>query len=139
MDALKIKMDAITVKTWLLSLLMGTWAVLAPIHILMYMVLLLMGIDLVTGVWKAVKERKQITSERARNSVGKLVGYFLAILCGFAIDKILGTNDPTMARVAASGVAGIELLSIDENMGVCIGVRPLAGLIEKLKPAKKQE
>lgn len=125
-------------KAWLLAVVMGTWAVLAPIHLLMYMVLLLMAVDLVTGIWKAVKLREKVTSKRARHSVAKLVGYFLAILCGFALDNILGNTEPTMARVAASAIAGIELLSIDENLGVCIGVRPLAGVIEKLKPKPKE-
>lgn len=128
---------ALHLKEKVLLAIAAAWAVVTPIHTLVYAVLALVGMDLLTGLWKAYKASEAITSRRLRESMAKTIGYMLALVAGFACDRILGTEDPTIARVAGVSVALIELTSINENMRA-VGVDVLGAVIEKLKPAKKE-
>ncbi len=113
------------------------WAVLAPIHTLMYSVLLVIGVDLITGIWKSVKvDGERVTSRRLRETVAKLAVYLLVMLSGFAADKIMGGADPMMSRLVSLGLVGIELKSADENLKA-LGYDVLGSLIARLKPPPK--
>ena len=129
---------AIQLKEKILLAVAAAWAVLMPIHTLVYAVLALVSMDLLTGLWKAYKAKEPITSHKLRESLAKTIGYMLALLAGFACDRILGTEDPTVARVAGVSVALIELTSINENMRA-VGVDVLGAVIDRLKPTKKPE
>jgi hypothetical protein len=124
-------------KTLVLAGMAGVWGILAPIHVLIYCVFFLIGADFAAGIWKAIKSKESITSRRMRETVGKLAGYMLALLACFAVDKILGLNDISIARLTAGGLAFVELKSIAENLTVILGFDPLAAVIEKLKPKPK--
>ncbi len=126
-------------RTFAVAGLAGVWGILAPIHVLIYAVFFLIGVDLLSGVWKAFKAKEAITSRRMRETVGKLAGYMLALLTCFAIDKILGLNDISIARLTAGGLAFVEAKSIAENLTVILGFDPLAAVVEKLKPPPKQD
>ncbi len=127
------------VKEYATAAVISLWALIAPIHTLIYAVFFLIGVDLVTGIWKAVKSNEPITSRRMRETVAKLVGYMLALLSCFAMDKILGLGDISLARLSAAGLAVVEAKSIAENLTPILGFDPLAAVIEKLKPPPKKE
>lgn len=125
-------------KEKLLLITAACWAVIAPIHTLVYAVLVLVGVDLLTGLWKAHRTKETISSRRLRESLAKTIGYMLALIAGFACDRILGTDDPTIARVAGISVALIELTSVAENLKA-VGIDVLGTVIDRLKPIKKEE
>lgn len=117
---------------------LGLWAVLMPIHALLYWVFVLIGIDLVVGVYKAYRLNEEITSRRLRESVGKTTIYLLAMIAGFAADNIFGASGTLLARAVAIGLAVIELKSLDESLRQ-LGINVLGAVIDKLKPPPKDE
>lgn len=121
------------------------WASLAPIHTLMACVLGLVIMDFVTGIWKSrwPKDpalRVPITSRTARETVAKVIPYFLMLLTGLFIDRALATGelvDPLFAKASALGIITWEVKSIAENLKVITGLDLLGALALKLKPPPK--
>lgn len=125
-------------KEYVLTGVLASWAMLAPIHTIIYAVLALVGIDLLTGLWKAIRVKEAVTSRRLRDTIAKLVPYLLALLSGFAADHILGTADPIVTRVVGAGLALIEIKSVGENLAAITGTDLLAAAVDKLKPPPKE-
>jgi phage-related holin len=96
--------------------------------------LCLVGIDLVTGVAKAVKAGgwASIRSRRLRETIGKGFLYLLAILSAFLLDYVVGLD--IAARAVAGVIALTEVKSILENVTEMTGVNVISALLAKLKP-----
>lgn len=118
------------------ALVVGAWGALLPIHALLYWVFLLIGIDLVVGVYTAFKLKEAITSRRLRESVGKTAVYLLAIIAGFAADNIVGSGGALLARAVAVGLMVIEIKSLDESLRK-LDINVLGAVLDKLKPPPK--
>jgi p-aminobenzoyl-glutamate transporter AbgT len=125
-------------KTYAIAAVTAIWATLAPIHVLIYALFFLVGADFVGGIWKALKNKEPITSRRMRETVAKLAGYMLALLAAFAVDHILDSGEISLARLAAAGLAIVEIKSLAESLTVILGFDPLAAVIAKLKPPPKE-
>ena len=121
-----------------LGLLATAWAVITPIHIFLYIVIGLVFLDLVTGVWKAVR-LGQFSSHKMRDTPIKLVPYLLVILAGFGLDNIVGdTQGLYFARAFALLIGGTEVTSLAENMRDITGLDFAAIVRDKLKPPTKE-
>ncbi len=124
-------------RAWLTASLLSLWAILAPIHTIIYAVSFLILADAGTGIWKAVKTKEPVTSRRMRDTVAKMAAYFIALLVGFAIDQVVG-DSMLLARVAAGSICLIEATSVNENLKAATGIDVLSAVIEKLKPKPKE-
>ncbi len=125
-------------KEILLGALIGFWAVLTPVHTLLYVVGALVFADLATGIAKAWRKIEPITSRRLRESVGKSLAYFICVLAAFGLDHILEPGSLLCARAVSVLIAGTEVKSIFENMKDLTGVDLWQALVDKLKPTPKE-
>ncbi len=118
-----------------LTLALGAWVALTPVREITTWLLVMVAIDLVTGITKAVRAGQFVLSRGLRDTVAKVGPYLLALLAAFSLDRLLGDTDPTLARIAAVALGGIEIKSIGENLKAITGIDMLSAVIEKLKPS----
>jgi hypothetical protein len=103
------------------NVLVAIVAALAPIHAVMGTVLLLVAVDLITGIWAAYKRGDKILSAKMKRSVGKLVLYEVAVILAFFVEKYL-IGDLLPALKLVSGLIGLtEFKSILENLNTISG------------------
>lgn len=110
------------------------WTLLLPVHGLIGALGTLVFADLITGMWKALKRKKKITSRGWRATIGKLTIYMVALCAGFAIDKILDNQTPLVARAVALGIALTEIKSIFENFYAITGIDLIKTVMSRIKP-----
>ena len=108
-------------KQWLLKLMLSTVAVLAPVHSIMIMAGVLLILDLVTGLWKAVRTKKRITSSGISRTVTKVIAYNLAIITGFVVETTLVGGLVPVSKIVGSLIALTEATSIFENLSEITG------------------
>lgn len=92
-----------------------------PSFSLIWMLLLSIGLDLVTGVAKAWLKKENTTSEGLRRTVVKFIQYGGFIICGVILVNLLGKEkDKDFYEYVINGLFTftvlIELLSICENV-----------------------
>lgn len=129
-------MDFSKLKEYAFAVLGMIWSFLAPVHVLLACTLGLIAIDAATGIYKAVKKGRKITSNRARHTIGKGLIYMCAIIAGHLIDTIFGL-DKVASKAFAGAIALVEGKSIGENVEEATGIKLWAAVVNKLKPAAK--
>lgn len=76
----------------------------------------LIVLDTFFGIWRSKKLDEEVTSRKMRKVIPKLIGYTLAVLAVFLLEKLVaGKEDMIWSRGAAFVVGIIELKSIDES------------------------
>lgn len=110
----KILMN-IDFKKWMVAAVMSSLTLIAPAANLMFVIGLLVVSDFVTGVLAARKREETINSKKMRNSVTKGIGYMVAILVAYMMQKVF-IKDFEVMKIVAALIAFIELKSIDENL-----------------------
>lgn len=109
--------------------------------------MLLMFLDLVTGVLRAFLKKVQVTSKGLRQTVIKVIQYFIFLITIHVLTnfKIQGVEVELFAWITTSAYAfliGIEAKSILENLAGFNDTFDATALIDKLKdvlPKKKGE
>jgi phage-related holin len=102
-------------KKWAIALVMSGLSMLAPAANLMFAIGFLVVSDFITGVLAARKREETINSKKMRNSVTKGIGYMVAILVAYLMQKAF-IKDFEVMKIVAALIAFIELKSIDENL-----------------------
>jgi phage-related holin len=102
-------------KKWAVAFVMSSLTLIAPAANLMFVIGLLVVSDFVTGVLAARKREETINSKKMRNSVTKGIGYMVAILVAYMMQKVF-IKDFEVMKIVAALIAFIELKSIDENL-----------------------
>lgn len=115
-------------KAYLLAIV----GLLAPIHAILISTILLILVDAVTGVWAAIKHKEEISSAKLRNTVSKLVIYYIAIISGFVVEKYMHLDIIPVIQLTAAAIGLVELKSIFENINKISGVDFLKELVRKL-------
>lgn len=77
-------------------------------------VLILMLIDLITGLIKATKTHKRIESKRLRNSINKSIIYFVVLLIGGCL---VFAGEPSVGSIFTIFLCLVEGVSVLENVG----------------------
>lgn len=94
----------------------GTMAFFEPLWVLMLWFFIFVGVDMITGISAAVKERQIIESNKLRKTIYKLFMYCTVIVLVHAIDtEMITLVDLGLARICSAIICGIELYSILEN------------------------
>ncbi len=125
-------------KELLLGALLGFWAVLTPIHTICYVIGALVLTDFVAGLYKSWRNKVPITSRRMRDTVMKTLAYQTAVMVGFAMDFLAGTEGLLCTRAIAVLIGLTEVKSLDESMKETLGFSIWEALMAKLKPAPKE-
>lgn len=108
-------------------------AYFAPVMELCAVVLAFVAVDLVLGLVASARRHVPRSSRRLRKSVAKLVGYMVAILLGFLIDRIAAHEWFITHRLIASFICTVELLSILENLAVATNQPVFVKLIRLIR------
>lgn len=102
---------------WLLTTLFSIWAFFEPISAMLYFIIFGVGIDLISGIFKAWKLKQKITSWRLRDTVIKLFLYLALVMLIYGIQVICLWDIP-ISNIVASFILFAEALSIAENIDV---------------------
>jgi phage-related holin len=123
--------DNITLYT--LSLL----AILAPIKATLLVVGFLIIVDLITGILKAKKEKKDISSARLRDSISKMLIYHTAVISGYVVQTWM-LPEIAIVKIVSGLIGAVELKSIYENLNVLHGSDIFKVLLDKLGSINKK-
>ena len=118
-------------------LVLAGLAWLAPIHALMGLVGLLIGIDFVLGIAAAHKRGEPLTSKAMGRTVYKTLGYQLAVITGFALESLVPGGLP-IAKLCASVIGLTEAKSIVESVKDLTGT-DLKGVISKVSEIGRKQ
>lgn len=99
-------------------------------------VLILMLIDLLTGLWKALKGGSKITSSKLRNSVNKLIVYFIVIIIGGCVKHFGEQSVMTMLLVFIVVIEGVSIL---ENLQEICPKLDFIGRLKEILNTKKNK
>jgi phage-related holin len=114
-------------------------AYFAPIAPMVHAVLIMVMIDLVTGVWAASTRSEAICSNGFRRTVRKLIGYTILIIAGHIVDVTLLSGGLNLASIFAAYIGLTELQSIRENIACITGNDVLQEIWQVLKDKIKSK
>jgi toxin secretion/phage lysis holin len=98
--------------------------------------LLLMALDLVSGLLKAVKQ-KVLQSNAIRNGVLKKSGTFLGLILSYILDELVNNGSPVFQTIMVIMAVCDESLSIIENLSV-LGVPFPKSITSRLNNMKNE-
>lgn len=106
---------------------------IAPIQSVMLATGALVFADMVTGIWAAVKEKKQLTSFKLRRTITKTLAYLAALVVGFIIEKYMLSESVPIVKTISGLVALTEGKSIFENLYRITGINFWQMILDKLQ------
>lgn len=89
-------------------------------------------LDLLLGIWSAVKQKKYAKSELIRDTLSKFIIYYGSIIAVAIIAKLFGVNHISCTKILAGLICCTELWSI---IGNALIINPKLYLFRLLKPA----
>ena len=121
---------------WLVQLVA---AFLMPIKGLIFIVVLFIILDTISGIWAAKKRKEKITSHKISRVISKIALYCTALASLFTLDylligEIIGSFISIqffLTKMVAVFFVGVEVMSINENIKSILGVN-LFGMLRKL-------
>lgn len=123
-------------------------AFFTPIWGLMFLIGFAIGMDTVTGIWKARKKKEKISSRRLSAVISKMLLYEVTVILFYLIDYFI-LNDivltffsvPLMlTKILALILVSIEVVSINENYKAVKGLdlwQAMKNLFARAKEIKK--
>lgn len=122
-------------KETLLKLALATLLVFAPIKSALVVVMLLVAVDLWSGIWAAKKRGDKITSTGLKRTVVKLLVYEGVITLTYLVEHFLTGPFLPLVNIMAGYIGITELKSVLENIEEVTGIDVLKNLISKLTQA----
>lgn len=119
-------------KDYLIALAISVASVFAPIKELFAVCVILILVDLITGVLAARKEGRVIASAGLRRTVTKFCVYFTAIAIGYLVERFMLEGFIPVSKIAAGLISIVESKSILENLDILNGSPVFTALIKKL-------
>lgn len=117
---------------WLKALLISIIAVFAPAKAMILTSLVLVIVDLLTGLMAARAQKKKITSSALRRTAAKLFVYEMAVILGYLTQTYLTGEVIPVASIIAGLIGITELLSCLENLNAISGNDLLKTIIDKI-------
>lgn len=120
-------------------------AFLLPIKWLIVLVILMILIDMITGIWKSKKQGIPITSNKLSHTVSKILLYCGALIVVYGLDvallgefvAIFTTIKLFLTKGLACFLVTVEIVSFHENFEVITGVNLFSKFKEYLTRAKQ--
>lgn len=94
------------------SVLLGGWDTALQV------LTILMGLDVLTGCWKAWIQCG-FRSKDFREGLMTKAGFFFVLILAFQIDVMVGNTEPVIRTIACVYYIGVEGTSLIENIGAC--------------------
>ncbi len=107
-------------------------AIFSPIQSALITVVVLIAIDMLTGILAARKKGEPVTSAGLRRTISKIFIYEVAVMIAFITEKYLAPDLLPIVKMASTMVAVVELKSVYENLNVLSGNELLRTLIDKI-------
>lgn len=120
-------------KSRLESLLLTAVAFLTPLTGVLATTLILIVLDLITGLLAARKEGSPVTSFGLKRTVMKLLVYELALVLAYITGLYLTGPEIPVLQLASSLIGLTELKSIYENLSIISGDKLLSTLVTTLQ------
>ena len=117
---------------WLEALVVGVWAIFAPIHAAIIVSGVFIVADMITGIMAARKRGEKVTSAGLRRTLTKFFVYEIALVLAFLGQKYLLSDIFPACKVVSGMVGIVELKSIFENLNELSGQDLLKMVLEKL-------
>jgi hypothetical protein len=100
------------------------WTFFLPVSNLIFLVGFCIGLDTITGIWKAKKLKEKISSRKLSGIISKMMLYQITVILFFLIDNFILNaiilkffSVPLMlTKIVALILISIELMSINENV-----------------------
>ncbi len=124
-------------KEFILKLITAVAIVLAPVQSMVITALVLIIMDLITGLMAAHKTKKKITSAGIRRTVSKIFVYEVAIVMAFLAQTYLTGETIPLCKIVTGLVGMTEFLSIMENLNTISGKNLLKAVIDKVGSENK--
>ena len=113
-----------SIRTSFPKLLAVLWTFFLPVSGLFILVGFCIGLDTITGLWKARKLKEKISSRKLSGIISKMMLYEVTIILFFLIDKFILNaimlkffSVPLMlTKIVSLILISIELMSINENV-----------------------
>lgn len=125
-------------KNWLIALMTTAQVILEPAKPMFLTVLLLIFVDLVSGILAARKRGESVNSAGIGRTVVKLLIYELVICLSFLAETYLMGPLIPASKICASLIGTAELLSVLENLNTLSGGTLLKAIIDKITSMGKQ-
>ncbi|MBV5327201.1 MAG: phage holin family protein [Chlorobium sp.] len=125
--------------TYAMKLLASFVAYFAPSAPLIHAVLIMVLIDLITGVWAATTRAEKINSNGLRRTVRKMIGYVILIISGHIVDVTLLSGSLHLASIFSAYIGLTELQSVRENVACITGNDVLQDIWETIKEKIKSK
>lgn len=126
-------------KKYLIEIFTAILVIFAPIKAVMITVGVLVGADLIFGIWAAKKRGEKITSARLSHSVTKALVYQMAVMSGFLVEKYLMDGALPVCKIVASVIGSVELKSLLESGNDILGQPVFNAIAEQLKRKVSEE
>lgn len=118
--------------SWFKAIAISVFAIFTPVHAIMGTAFALLVIDMILGIWAAVRRKEPITSAALRRTVSKFLVYEMAIITGFLAEHFLLSDSLPIVKLAAAAIALVEMKSIVENLNEVNGAPIFASIITAL-------
>jgi phage-related holin len=125
-------------KDILSNLALATLLVFLPIKATLTVVMVLVLVDLVTGILAARKRGEKITSSGLKRTVIKLLVYESVVMLGFLTEQYLTGDIVPVVKILGGLVGLTELKSVLENAEELTGIPLIQVIIDKLSQQEKQ-
>lgn len=107
-------------------------AVFAPIKMVVVTMLVLVFVDLITGIIAAHKRGEKIQSAGLRRTTTKVTVYLVAICVGFLVEKYMLSDFISVSKIVSGLIGAVEVKSLLENLDSINGSPVFKAVIEKL-------
>jgi phage-related holin len=103
-------------KQYIINLILAAIAVISPIKEALLVVGFLIAVDLILGIYAAIKNDIKIESRKLKHTVVKILVYQIVIISAFLCENYLAKAIPFI-NITLGYIAITEFKSIAENMG----------------------
>lgn len=115
---------------WLSVLVSGLLTFLLPLKFMFVLLFVILLFDFIFGLWAAIKDKKQITSDKMRGTLIKSMVYLVVISLTYAAEALLGIM--ILHKVLFALAALVELYSITANLLIIKPDMPFLSLFKGL-------
>jgi hypothetical protein len=119
-------------KEFLAKLSIAICAALAPIKMVMITVGVLILVDLITGIWAALKRGEKVSSAAMRRTISKMFIYQMSVICGFLLETYILSGSIPVSKIVAGVIGMVEFKSVLENSNVIVGDDVFTMILKKL-------
>lgn len=115
---------------WFLGLVSFILAYLLPIRDMFIILGIIILVDMIVGIWCAIRNKQDITSGKARGTIIKAAVYLVVLSLSFAIERQLGWE--IVSTVLFSIASAIELYSVIANILILYPNMPFLKLFKAM-------